>query len=194
MKKKIAAVVAAVLVAVLAFAACSGGGDPANYKPGTIDGNTYESEWMGLRFESDSMTMASQEEMQAQMDASSELTGVDATPSVTCEMIASDATGVPNVNIMCELLSVNIDEEGYAEVSKQNLEAMEDFTYVCGETTDAELGGVPFKAFDGEMSMNGTSVYQRMYCMKKDGYMVTVTMTALDKSGLDSMADYFTAY
>ncbi len=195
MNKRFAAALAAVLVVVLAFAACSGG-NPANYKQGTVSGDTFESEWMGLRFECpDTMAMGTDEDMQAVMDAGSEMTGADTSGvEMVYEMIAQSPMGFPSVSITSERLSVNVDEDGYIEISKQQFESVAELGYECGDTVEASLGGVTFKMMPAEADAMGISIYQRMYCMKKDGYMVVVSASALDESELDAIEGCFSAY
>ncbi len=203
-----ASILVMMLVVVTMFSGCgSKKSNKKEYVKGTIDGNTYESEFLNLKFTApEGYTMLTQDVMDQYAQFSSEIiykdkdqTQIDYAKAVTVyEMMVQESTsGAPNVNIVLEnLLGKEVSITDYVEVSKQQLQAS-GIEYTFGETTeDVELAGEKYTVLDCVGTYSGQELQQQLYIRKVGGRMMllTVTYTEDTAEAKDALLASFTEY
>ncbi len=174
---------------------------------GSIDGNTYISEFLGIKCELDSNWI---------MDSSADLAaynGLTSAEYTTEDALALFASGVAPydmsavtydgynvVEVIIEDLgilygatlsaedyvdmTISIAEESLIASGLENVVCRKDFVDFCGQKHVAIVA---------EASLDGISVYQTMICFKVGNYMACVTLLSIDGDYTDIIADYFSA-
>lgn len=182
-----------------------------SYTKGTIDGNTFESEWMGLRFNPPAtVIMATQEEMDAimlqglQMLYGEEATEMFdyATMASVSEMQATWLLGMPIVQIMVEKMPMaGFTEADYLAAVKANLEAVSGtsgVTYIVDENMySIELAGQVYYSLATSVDAgNGVVIYQDYLVREKNNRMILIAFSYMDnmEQYLQEALDAFTAY
>lgn len=209
-KVKLRLVVLAVMLVVLAmFTGCSKSSKDSSkgYERGTINGSTYESEFLNIKFTApEGYNMLTQEDMDPYIQFTSEVIYkdkdkkmIDYAKAVTVyEMMAQEPTiGSPNVNIVVENLKgrdVTIDQ--YIEACKQQL-ANTGIEYTFGDIeNDVDLAGSKYTLLNCVGKYGDQEIPQQMYIRKVDDRMMllTVTYSEDDIEARDTLVQGFTAY
>ena len=181
-----------------------------SYTKGTITGNTFESEWMGLRFNPPAtVMMATQEEMDAvmlqglqMMYGESAMEMFDyATMSTVNEMQATWLLGMPTVQIIVEKMPMEgVTEADYLAAVKANLEAVSGSSgiiYTVDENMySMELAGQNFYGMATGVDVGNGVIYQDYLVKEKDNRMIVVAFSYTDTTEkyLQEALNAFTAY
>ncbi len=215
MKKKISLALCAVMI-FACLAACGGTGKteptatpeptaaPA-FAQGVVDGSVYASDYIGLRFTApEGWTFATNEELMEMVGLSMDTLGGEITDNELALELAKQATiydmfakaddNTANVMVMLENLSASMSskmtEEEYADVMKQNLEAMTSISYVVGDTYTADLAGKTFLAMPATMN---EMAYQEYFFLKMDKYMLCICFTNVESPASTGLVECFSA-
>ena len=217
------------LIAVMAaaFAGCgkkdSGTADDANSRTektaetedgkskgmqrGTVTGNVYENQALGIRCQlGEELVFSDEKELMELSGIAEELTdnkalqqAIEATRSVY-DMYAHNEDGSNSINVMLENLDLlnelEITEQEYVEMGKDQLEsAMESMgvTDFREETGTETFAGASHSCINTEMEMQGIKIYQKQICIKADGMMGVITFSSYEKETLEEMAAAFSA-
>ncbi len=156
---------------------------------GTIEGDVYTSEFIGVSFTRPSTWVyATDEEIANAMQIGAELMNKENFAAQAekmnnvYDMMASDLMSGDNINIVFENLkasnSSNITEEQYIEVVKNMLkEQVAMFNYVVGDAEKCKLGQQEFYRLPIEGNYLGADFKQFMYIRKEGTYMVVITLS-----------------
>lgn len=159
---------------------------------GTIEGNVYTSEFIGVSFtKPDLWVYSTDEEIAAAMQIGAELLDAEnfaeqaEKMNNVYDMMVRDMLTGNNINIVFENLkasgSSNITEEQYIEVAKAQLkEQASMLNYVFGEAEKCKLGEQEFYRLPAEGGYSGVSFEQRIYIRKEGTYMIVITLTLFD--------------
>lgn len=171
------------------------------YTAGVRTEKEYTSEWLGLKYTlSDSMVMATDEEILQYMEAGNEMLYDEAGEvdyenlGVVYEMAAVDATTSENLSIVVEKLALSgMSEAQYMEAVKQTLAQMDNAEVTLGEESTCMVAGLEFRRIDYSMDLDGQMLMQTMLFRKMDDRMVGMTFTYLEEASLEAMLSGFSA-
>ena len=171
------------------------------YTAGVRTEKEYTSEWMGLKYTlSDSMVMATDEEILQYMEAGDEMLYNDSGEidyenlGIVYEMAAVDATTSENLSIVVEKLALSgMSEAQYMEAVKQTLAQMDNAEVTLGEESTCMVAGLEFRRIDYSMDLDGQMLMQTMLFRKMDDRMVGMTFTYLEEASLEAMLSGFSA-
>lgn len=171
------------------------------YTAGVRTEKEYTSEWMGLKYTlSDSMVMATDEEILQYMEAGDEMLYTDSGEidyenlGIVYEMAAVDATTAENLSIMVEKLALSgMSEAQYMEAVKQSLAQVDNAEVTLGEESTCMVAGLEFRRIDYSMDLGGQTLMQTMLFRKIDDRMVGMTFTYLEEASLEAMLSGFSA-
>ena len=171
------------------------------YTAGVRTEKEYTSEWMGLKYTlSDSMCMATDEEIRQYMEAGDEMLYSDSGAidyenlGIVYEMAAVDATTAENLSIMVEKLALSgMSEAQYMEAVKQSLAQVDNAEVTLGEESTCMVAGLEFRRIDYSMDLGGQTLMQTMMFRKIDDRMVGMTFTYLEEASLEAMLSGFSA-
>ena len=171
------------------------------YTAGVRTEKEYTSEWLGLKYTlSDSMVMATDEEILQYMEAGNEMLYDEAGEvdyenlGVVYEMAAVDATTSENLSIVVEKLALSgMSEAQYMEAVKQTLAQMDHAEVTLGEESTCMVAGLEFRRIDYSMDLDGQMLMQTMLFRKMDDRMVGMTFTYLEEASLEAMLSGFSA-
>lgn len=171
------------------------------YTAGVRTEKEYTSEWLGLKYTlSDSMVMATDEEILQYMEAGNEMLYDEAGEVdyenlwVVYEMAAVDATTSENLSIVVEKLALSgMSEAQYMEAVKQTLAQMDNAEVTLGEESTCMVAGLEFRRIDYSMDLDGQMLMQTMLFRKMDDRMVGMTFTYLEEASLEAMLSGFSA-
>ncbi len=156
---------------------------------GTIDGDVYTSEFIGVSFtKPKTWVYSTDEEIAATMQIGAELLNQENFAAQAekmnnvYDMMVRDLMTGDNINIGFENLkasnSSNITEEQYIEVAKNQLkEQASMLNYVFGEAEKCKLGQKDFYRLPAEGAYSGVSFDQFIYIRKEGTYMIVITLT-----------------
>ena len=171
------------------------------YTAGVRTEKEYTSEWMGLKYTlSDSMVMATDEEILQYMEAGDEMLYTDSGEidyenlGIVYEMAAVDAATAENLSIMVEKLALSsMSEAQYMEAVKQSLAQVDNAEVTLGEESTCMVAGLEFRRIDYSMDLGGQTLMQTMLFRKIDDRMVGMTFTYLEEASLEAMLSGFSA-
>ena len=171
------------------------------YTAGVRTEKEYTSEWLGLKYTlSDSMVMATDEEILQYMEAGDEMLYTDSGEidyenlGVVYEMAAVDATTSENLSIVVEKLALSgMSEAQYMEAVKQTLTQVDNAEVTLGEESTCMVAGLEFRRIDYSMDLGGQTLMQTMLFRKMDDRMVGITFTYLEEASLEAMLSGFSA-
>lgn len=148
----------------------------AVYEKGVSAETGFQSEWLNLQFTPPAyMVMNSEEELQNIMQSGQntvQQSGITdentVLPETVYEMMASSASGFPNVSLVVETSPQNSTVDQYFTALKQLLDAAQ-LGYQYEETvSDAVIAEQDFRVLTASLTMNGYQVFQK-YCTRKQG-------------------------
>ena len=171
------------------------------YTAGVRTEKEYTSEWLGLKYTlSDSMVMATDEEILQYMEAGDEMLYTDSGEidyenlGIVYEMAAVDAATAENLSIMVEKLALSsMSEAQYLEAVKQSLAQVDNAEVTLGEESTCMVAGLEFRRIDYSMDLGGQTLMQTMLFRKMDDRMVGMTFTYLEEASLEAMLSGFSA-
>ena len=199
MKKSLAILLAVVML--MGFTAC--GNDTAVTR-GTINGNVYESTYLGIGCElPEGFTFFSDEEIaqnnSATYDKIGDLGEDLAAADVIYDMSAGDASG-SSVNINIEnlgLLGITVKSaDEYVDIAVAQAAApLEElgFTDVDAFKSTITFAGAKHPAVQIVASQSGFTCYQTCVCILVDNHMASVAVGSLDKATHDALLASFYA-
>ncbi len=170
------------------------------YVKGTVTSTTFESEWIGLRYDlPDGFTMSSEEDMDAVLKAGGSLLYEDKVDDIVdyakmimvYEMMAKDEYG--NV-ITLFVEKSNYDIDTYVAGIKMqmgNVDAM-DITMDDGETV--EVGGVEFEKYSLIISYGGVEMKEDYYLRKKGNRMICMLTGYMSDDAAETIMSGFSPY
>ena len=192
---------------MLAVSGCGLNNDSGDaYQKGILTDVGFESEFLGLRFETPAdFIMATEEELAASIE-----TGKDAMTlseaqidyaelTSVYEMMVASPTGSPNIIVAVEKLPLsNISEEQYFDSLKTILPNQTALTYFFDDAVieDVTLAGQAYKALILDATANGMEIKQE-YIIRRIGnrmLALIVTYTADTEDAKNSLLECFTAY
>lgn len=193
-----------VLVLVMALSLCSCKetdiGEIVNKEisHGTIDGNVYTSDYLGITFNApDGWKYATDEELAAMVDAALDITDYNSLLyelQVVYDMMAVDPLTNSNVIINFENLSVtgneNMTVDEYVEITKNSLNAVEVFTYTFGGEEKITFGGKEYTKVSAVCEYNGVVMKQVYYVTKIDNYIAYIIVTVTDSTPVETIEGY----
>lgn len=200
MMRKVVAVVLTVLV-IVSMAGCQPN-EMKTFSRGIWEDNVYINEYLGLRCVlPDGFVAATDEEMAAVMGIGFDAISDDnefrkkvAELKVIGDMMASDTANSRSITVSLENLKLsiggtNIDEAAYAEITRKQLEDLNESTnmdYETLEQTTVDLGGesylvMPVLSYGGQLR-------QEYYLRRVDEYMLIVLLTGLAEPESDFAA------
>ncbi|MBR6815980.1 MAG: hypothetical protein IKM60_00550 [Clostridia bacterium] len=197
--RKILAIVLTILMLCAALVGC--GKKEAVFQSGTISGNIYESEWLGIRYTAPAgMRMSTEEEIRDAMEIGNELLYEDGGDTEwedvasLYEMMAADDTTGENINIVTEKpQNKTMDEEAYAELVKLQLQKMDGTSISIGSVEPCTIAGLEFLEMQYSMELYGVTFHQSMFLHKQGDRMVIMTATYFDELGRSLLLSGFSA-
>ncbi|MDO5426033.1 MAG: hypothetical protein Q4F41_20215 [Eubacteriales bacterium] len=213
MKKKPGILTASLLAAALclsiapapALAESTASESDAPYQRGTLTAESFESEWLNLRYTPASyMIMSTEEEVDAVMNAGKDLiedsSGMEindeALTGTVYEMMAASASGYPNVSLIVEAATMtNMTSDQYLGALQDMLDATQLGYEYNEEPVDITIAGQEFRRLDAGISYNGYDILQS-YCVRRQGdkfvaIILSYTPDTTDQAG--ETLDSFTA-
>lgn len=170
------------------------------YVRGKMTDTTYESEWIGLRYELPAgFSMSSEDEMDAILQAGGSMLYEDKVDDIVdyaklvmvYEMMAKDKYG--NVlTLFVEKTAFDIDT--YVAAIKMQMENVDviDITIDDGET--AQVGGVEFEKYTLTLDYGGVIVKENYYLKKKGDRMICLLMGYSEDEAAETMMSGFLPY
>ena len=171
---------------------------------GTIDGNTYTNETLGLRCELDAnWYVYTEAELASLMGVVADTLSdtdigdaVENSQSVTV-FFAMDTTTYGNLNIAVSKNSMySLSEENFVALMvpqmKPLLEQSGFENVICTEA-EFKFAGQTHTGIDITATVQGMTVYERQVYLMADSCMYVVTATAYEENGAQPMLDTFTA-
>ena len=171
---------------------------------GTVDGNTYTNETLGLRCElGDSWYVYSETKLASLMGVvadslSDSIIGdaIDNNQSVTV-FFAMDTTTYGNINITISKDSMSaLGEENFVALMVPQMKPLLEqsgFENVTCTEAEFEFAGQTHTGIDITATVQGMTVYERQVYLMADSCMYVVTATAYEENGAQAMLDTFTA-
>ena len=179
-----------------------------DYIKGTTSAEGFESQWLNLKFTpAEDDIMATEEEIAAMLGTGTETVqeGIGATDeqmqqtvnNTVCEMMASKATGSPNVQIMVEKVPMgNMTAEQYLDVVKAQLESLDMGYTSSAEYTAKTIAGQEYTVLKTEASTNGVDFIQEYATRKQGNRLISFIMTYTGDTAeaMDTMLGQFTTF
>ena len=179
----------ALLLAVVMLTALFGCSTGAKISRGTIEGDVYQSEYLGLKFtKPSSWVFSTDEEIAAAMNFAAEnlldenfKKALENNPTVY-DMMVVDMKTRTNINIGFEnlkkTLSSNITVEQYVDALKDQLAGVSGMTVSFRDGLETvKLGKTEFTKCVCDTTASGVKMTQVYYLRKVDGYMTFVIVT-----------------
>lgn len=178
--------------------------EAADFTPGTLTAESYESTWLNLRFTPPAdVTLATKEQMDSALGVGAETLQenldedqVDtAVENTTYEMMAVQASGFPNVSVCIESAPVLIlDAESYVEALMSTLDSTQ-LGYTYGESGESEVAGQAYAALNASLTTDGVEVKQTYYIRQIGDKFASIILSYTDdtKEQADAIMAGFTA-
>ena len=176
-----------------------------DYVVGTISGNNFESEWLGLRFTApDGFVMASQQEIMEMMQLGLDMLDADgatvawAEMATVSEMMAMLPDATASASLITErLLLSGITIEQYVATSFQQLEEMTgwDITF-NNDITEIDFAGNTWHTYTANIHAFGVN-YSYQYIIHKFGNrMAIISIYSLlgEEENIDILMNAFQSY
>ncbi|MDE5598979.1 MAG: hypothetical protein K2J04_14275, partial [Lachnospiraceae bacterium] len=171
------------------------------YEKGTVTGTSFESEWIGLRYDMpDGFTMATEEELDAILKLGSEIIYEDnadmifdyAKMTMVYEMMAVDPSN-NSVTILVERAAGK--PEDFVKMVEAQLAGVDGIEMKLADVDEnARIGDMEFYKFSYDISSNGVNVYQDYYLLERNGRMIEILVSYADESIREIMMDGFSPY
>lgn len=162
----------------------------SDYIKDILDGNTFESEFIGIRLEAPSgYIMVTQEELDALISQMYDVLEeeisdktLDYAKSVSIyEMLITSPSGLPNIIVSSEKLPLaNMDVDMYLEQFKSGM-SMGTFASmaVIEEDITEEIAGQEYKGFLAIATAGEAEIYQKALCRKVGSHVISMMITYL---------------
>lgn len=180
-----------------------------NFKQGTVSDNTYENEFLGIKFTAPSgFTYMSQSEINQSMNNGFEMTKTDSSVNDILKLttiydaVARNAKG-ETIQFMYENLSKSVpdpdeyDEEAYIKAASETVARVSTGMEmkVDNNSEKIELGGKEFTKFTIKSTYSDYNItVDQILCVRKvDDFMCVVTYTSMAGGDFDDYVDCFEA-
>lgn len=176
-----------------------------SYAKGTIDGNNFESEWLGVRYEApEGFVMATDEELEELLLAGGELiyeddaqTFIDYAKLTTVyEMMTylpqANNAGDPNLNLVVEKNNASAKE--YGDALKAQVDTMYgDADVEWKDVANTTVGGIDCLEYAISINFGEQAMNQSYYIADKDGRVICFILSYTDaqKENADALMDAF---
>lgn len=162
----------------------------SDYIKDILDGNTFESEFIGIRLEAPSgYIMVTQDELDALISQMYDVLEeeisdktLDYAKSVSIyEMLITSPSGLPNIIVASEELPLaNMDVDMYLEQFKSGM-SMGTFASmaVIEEDITEEIAGQEYKGFLAIATAGEAEIYQKALCRKVGSHVISMMITYL---------------
>lgn len=170
------------------------------YVRGEITETTYESEWIGLRYELPSgFTMSSEEDMDAILQAGGEIIYEDKADDIVdyakmvmvYEMMAQDRYG-DVITLFVEKTQFDIDT--YVAAIKMQMGNVDEMDIRMDDGETVEIGGVEFEKYSLTLGYGGMEVKEDYYLKKKDDRMICMLIGYSDDEAAERIMSGFSPY
>ena len=175
-----------------------------DYVIGTIDGNNFESEWLGLRFTApNSFIMASQEEMLEMMQLGMDILEVDravgawAEMAVVTEMMAMLPTGLANVTMATERVMLrNMTIAQYVDAKFQQMAPLGWGIDFNDDIEPTNFAGKEWYTYTANINALGLDWSYRYFIRRFDNRMALITIYSVagEEQYIDILLNSFSAY
>ena len=178
--------------------------EPATYTPGVLTEDGYTNTSLGFMFSpSESMVLATEEEMQALMQNGADFVYGDAPNSDQLmeqvqqtsgyEMVAVDVATGSSVSIATETLALEgIDETQYIAALKQQLAQVDSLQVTFDDPGTVTLGDTTFTGITYTAAANGMQTSQTMLLKKVGDTMCLIVLGYIDPAQYPVLLNCFT--
>ncbi|MBQ6808077.1 MAG: hypothetical protein IJP07_02780 [Firmicutes bacterium] len=212
MKKFISCLLAFVLL--LCFAACTNEGQSAKeqtipreereFSLGRVDGNIYESEFIGIGCTLDQeWSFYSEEQIKTLNNVAEDMLPEDFLEAVKDVMVIYDMYALGENQL--DTISVNLEKvdktalaaldlsENYEKAIPILMQSFENMGYtdVSYEISSLRVEDQDFPSLRTCVKANGVTVYQEAFSIKCNGYIANVTLTAYNEDNIDALVENF---
>lgn len=171
-----------------------------DFSMGEWNGNAYENEFLGLKFNLPTgWTYSSDEEIAQMMNVGAELLGDDlkmaaemAKLTSVYYMVANNPNTGDSVTILTEKPVMDVTTEYYLNQLKTQLQSVQSMNYEIGNTSKEKISGKEFDTLTVTASMSGIEVSQKYYVHKMGEYFIGIIVTSTSgESNINSMIKNF---
>lgn len=170
------------------------------YVRGKITDTTYESEWIGFRYElPEGFTMSSEKEMDAILEAGGELLYEDKVDDIVdyakmvmvYEMMASDRYGNV-ITLFVEQTKFDIDT--YVAAIQLQMENVDTIDVTMDDGVTVEVGGVEFEKYSLVLDYGGMEVKEDYYLRKQGDRMICMLLGYSSDEAAEKIISGFSPY
>lgn len=170
------------------------------YVRGEITDTTYESEWIGLRYElPEGFTMSAEEEMDAILQAGGEMIYEDKADDIVdyakmimvYEMMARDRYGNV-ITLFVEQTKFDIDT--YVAAIKLQMESVDAIDVTMDDGEAVEVGGVEFEKYSLILDYGGMEVKEDYYLKKQGDRMICMLIGYSNDEAAEKIMSGFSPY
>ncbi|MBE6770088.1 MAG: hypothetical protein E7548_04970 [Ruminococcaceae bacterium] len=171
---------------------------------GSTSGLTYENKFIGIGCKLDSdWTFYTDEEIRELNNVTADLAGEEfedilKNSAVIYDMFASHSNETDNINVNLEkvnpLTLAAIDlTENYKQLMPTMKQGFENMGYknIQMKTGTVTIDGKDFASMSTSGEIGEFKMYQTAFCLKCNGYIANITITAFDKDAVDTILDKF---
>lgn len=176
----------------------------AKFDAGSINGNVYSNDYLGLTFTApEGWTYASDEEIAELMGTSLDIVTDDesaqelAAQATIYGMMANSADELNNVQVVFENMALSggkMTAAGYIKILSAQLDSLYGNmggTCTVGEAKTIQIGGKDYSYVDIAVDISGVALEQSYACHRIDDYMVSIIVTAYEEGGAAAIMDCF---
>ncbi len=203
MKLKKVVTLLSIVAITLSLVACNGNNASGNntskptvtYSKGTLTENTFESEYLNLKFTApDGYIMATEDELIPLMELGAEVLEKDkksidfAMANTVFEMMVSSPAGSPNLSLAVEKLALkNMTTDQYIEAIKKQLEGNDtmEVTFTPDSKT-MSIAGEDYTAYSSVLSVSGMELKQDYIMRKMDDRLAYFVLTYTEDSSAEA--------
>ena len=174
------------------------------YTKGTLTEDSWESEWLGMRFTApEGMAMATQEELDELMGFTTEAVSGDfsesqlenAEMSTVHEMFCMADDLMSHVTVVVEKLAVQQDMDSYIKVMEDTLSKVSSMEYsVTSSDGVVQVGGREFREVKCTATYRGFEIYQSYLLIMVDDRVISINSTYLDEETYETLLSGFEVY
>ena len=176
------------------------------YSRGTMEGQTYESEFLGIGCKlPETWSFYDDEEIKKLNKDTIDMLGderqeIMKKSGVIYDMVASDTDKINNMNVVLEEVGAmklaKLDLEAYYEeqipIIRDSFRDMGmSFSGTQGEVGKATVGGKELSCIKMTIKTYGKTMHQVGFAIKSNGYLAMVTVSATDEETLQKLLDAF---
>lgn len=172
----------------------------SEFSMGEWNGDAYENDFLGLKFNlPQGWKYSSDEEIAQMMNVGAELLNEDqknlaeiAELTAAYYMVAKNPTTGNNVTIYSEKQFTEVSAESYIDALKTQLLAVNSINYEVAETSKENVSGIECNTLTLNANMSGVNMIQKYYIYKIDKYMIGIIATSTNgETGINEIANCF---